>query len=1178
MDKTAIKNFAIEARRSLIAGIKLRAATYGITENKIDKRLPASTNEIEYYVDDRNPLIGSDIAKRQKLVDELNRREKDDDLKTAFNDLVEEVAYTWFNRLIAIRFMEVNDYLPSRTRVLSSSQGRRDPDIMQDPVSLEEWLGRFNDEERALIKKAHESESTGDMDTLYRMLFIKQANALNDNLPKLFEKTNDYAELLFTPNYHDGVIQHLITDIDEADFDVTRGGQVEIIGWLYQYYNTENKEQAINSPKTHKFRSTEVASATQIFTPDWIVKYMVQNSLGKRWIQHLIAQDPSRNEATIAHQMGWNYYMPDAQQSESVINQITRLDSKLINLKVTDLKMIDPAMGSGHILVYAFEVFMNIYESEGYSQREASLLIIQDNLYGTDIDERAFQLTYFAVMMKARQFNRRSLKKINKVNLYSMPNFDSFELNDFEILLQQMHSKNAEQLKKLIFDFGMGEDLGSLIIEDQIDFVSIQSELKSLNDNQLSFELIPLIMASNRIIDLAKLFSQSYDVVIANPPYMGSSRMNTELTKFAKSAYPNSKSDLFAMFIERWNKSVVPGGYNCMVTMQSWMFLSSFEKMRKNLLAQYTISNLMHMENNVMGIAFGTAVVILRNSYLPHFIGTYHQIKTQDTAGKIPSKLPISGNRFNRTNQANFSKIPGSPIAYWISDTVFNLFRDSKKIKDVGFSKKGLDTGNNAKYYRYWFEVMHNSNKWVPLNKGGNYRKWYGNHTYVINWEDNGQLIKNNGRANIRNEKFYFMESISWTDLTSGPFSSRLTPQGFIFDASGPSYFGDNLIPMLAYMNSKVFNSIAQVTMSTMHYTNGQVAQMPYIENIDTSEITKIAENNVEISKREWNSFEISWEFLKHPLVIHIADDKRTEVAGKLENAFKIWQQESKDRFDQLRSNEEELNRIFINLYGLNDELTPEVADKDVSVSLANEVRDIKSFLSYFVGIVFGRYSLDKSGLVFAGGNWDPDQYQAFKPNRDNLLILNDEQYYNDDRDIINRLKEFLGVTFGVQNIATNLDYIASVIGKRGASSEEQIRKYFVEDFFKDHKKVYQKRPIYWEFNSGKKNGFKALMYLHRYDRDELAMIRSDYLHSLQGCYEKRVNQLEQELSVGIVPREKKNLDKKVKTISAQINEIKEYDSTIQHLANKKIELDLDDGVLVNYAKLQDGFNILSKL
>ncbi len=697
---------------------------------------------------------------------------------------------------------------------------------------------------------------------------------------------------------------------------MTRGGQVEIIGWLYQYYNTENKEQAINSPKTHKFRSTEVASATQIFTPDWIVKYMVQNSLGKRWIQHLIAQDPSRNEATIAHQMGWNYYMPDAQQSESVINQITRLDSKLINLKVTDLKMIDPAMGSGHILVYAFEVFMNIYESEGYSQREASLLIIQDNLYGTDIDERAFQLTYFAVMMKARQFNRRSLKKINKVNLYSMPNFDSFELNDFEILLQQMHSKNAEQLKKLIFDFGMGEDLGSLIIEDQIDFVSIQSELKSLNDNQLSFELIPLIMASNRIIDLAKLFSQSYDVVIANPPYMGSSRMNTELTKFAKSAYPNSKSDLFAMFIERWNKSVVPGGYNCMVTMQSWMFLSSFEKMRKNLLAQYTISNLMHMENNVMGIAFGTAVVILRNSYLPHFIGTYHQIKTQDTAGKIPSKLPISGNRFNRTNQANFSKIPGSPIAYWANKQLAILYDKYSPVSTIADVKKGSFTGDNKRFLRFWTEISYSKigfdqpsiqasvdsqKKWFPYNKGGEYKKWFGNRNYVINWYNDAEELKAFPKFGLRNPSYIFKEGITWSSLSSGDPSFRYSESGFVFDSKGPMIFTNDLFYLLGLMNSTVTKYILGILSPTLDYNPTAIKNIPFVDEPDeeTKSLLKSkVEQLIKITEDSYNSYEWSWKFKSHPYLKHIADDKRAIwyyslalVSSSAENVpiFKLW-------------------------------------------------------------------------------------------------------------------------------------------------------------------------------------------------------------------------------------------------------------------------------------------------
>ncbi|WP_235806765.1 BREX-1 system adenine-specific DNA-methyltransferase PglX, partial [Companilactobacillus alimentarius] len=606
----------------------------------------------------------------------MNTRAKKSDYKTAFNDLVEEVAYTWFNRIVAIRFMEVNDYLPSRTRVLSSTQNRNEPDIMIDPLSLEDDLGAFSDDDRQLISDAWDTEDPTTMDKLYKMLFIKQANALNKNLPYLFERTNDYAELLFTPSYNHGVIKDIVTEIPESNFDVEQGGQVEIIGWIYQYYNTEPKEKAISSPKSHKFKDTEIASVTQIFTPDWIVKYMVQNSLGKIWIKSLLEKNDTRLEEQIASDFNWQYYMKDAQQPENVIVSLKDVDKSLSNLEITDLKMIDPSMGSGHILVYAFDLLMQIYQSEGYSEREASKSIVTNNLFGLDIDTRAFQLSYFAVYMKLRQYNRRALTSNIKLNIYDIPETNEFNSDDFELLFNELNEHDVTLFNNVINLFHNGNDLGSLIMGLDIDYDDLYQKLSNLNQEQMSFELIPLINSLKQLLSVSKILSAQYHIIITNPPYMGSSRMNKILGNFAKTNYPDAKSDLFSMFIERWNKSMIPGGYNCMVTMQSWMFLSSFEKMRTHLLSNFTISNLMHMENNVMGIAFGTAVTIVRNMNLPNFIGTYHQIKTADTSGKIPSKLPIPGNRYNRTNQANFSKIPGSPIAYWASE---NLIKDFEK-------------------------------------------------------------------------------------------------------------------------------------------------------------------------------------------------------------------------------------------------------------------------------------------------------------------------------------------------------------------------------------------------------------------------------------------------------------------------------------------------------------------
>jgi hypothetical protein len=656
---------------------------------------------------------------------------------------------------------------------------------------------------------------------------------------------------LFTPSYSSGVIKDLVDDIKEDDFDVDKGGQVEIIGWLYQYYNTEPKDVAVASPKSHKFRAPEIASATQIFTPDWIVKYMVQNSLGKYWVQVLRARGDDRTEHQIVDSYGWQYYMVDADQSDEARLEIKSLNVSLEKAKIQDIQFLDPAMGSGHILVYAYELLMDIYKSEGFSQREAALSIIQNNLYGMDIDERAFQLAYFAVMMCFRKYNRRALEQgvTTKLHFFNLVLPTAGQLD----LVKNTGSINTfKVLKSVVNSFQHATETGSLTRLDQQQRTALKQVLDDLSNKEVPMYLHGLIQSLKKVQQIANILESRWDVIVTNPPYMGSARMNKYLSNYVDKAYREGKSDLFSAFMERFYNQVKPEGYCAMVTMQSWMFLKSFETLRIKFLNQHTISNLMHMENGVMGIAFGTAVTVARGKRIGNFVGTYHQIKTQDAVNKVPSVLPIAGNRFNRTKQTNFEKIPGSPLCYWISDRVLKVFSLPKKINELGFSKKGLDTGENTKFYRLWFEVNNEADYWIPLNKGGKFRKWYGNHEYVINWSQNGSAIKRNGKANIRNEKFYFKPSVSWSDVTSGKLSARLTPSGFIFDATGPSYFGANLFSMLAYMNSKVFASIAALMMPTIHFTNGQVGLIPYNTQADSNQrIVFLSKANVLISKTE---------------------------------------------------------------------------------------------------------------------------------------------------------------------------------------------------------------------------------------------------------------------------------------------------------------------------------------
>ena len=758
MDKKAIKTFAIQARRSLIESIKLKLENLGITKDGVAEKMSQSTNEIEYYGDKGLSITGQDIRRRRELVARLKGMAKQEEWSDALTDLIEEVAYTWFNRIIAIRFMEVNEYLPSGVRVLSSETKLKVPDILREAFEIEDDLGGYSVDEHEIIQKALDTEDPTDMDAAYVILFTKQANALNQYLPELFEKTDDFMQLLFTPSYSSGVIKDLVDDIKEDDFDVDKGGQVEIIGWLYQYYNTEPKDVAVASPKSHKFRAPEIASATQIFTPDWIVKYMVQNSLGKYWVQVLRARGDDRPEHQIADSYGWQYYMVDADQSDEARLEIKSLNVSLEKTKIQDIQFLDPAMGSGHILVYAYELLMDIYKSEGFSQREAALSIIQNNLYGMDIDERAFQLAYFAVMMCFRKYNRRALDQGVTTKLHFF-NLILPTTGQLDLVKNTGSIQTFKVLKSVVNSFQHATETGSLTRLDQQQRTALKQILDDLSKKEVPMYLHGLIQSLTKVQQIANILESRWDVIVTNPPYMGSARMNKYLSNYVDKAYREGKSDLFSAFMERFYNQVKPEGYCAMVTMQSWMFLKSFETLRIKFLNQHTISNLMHMENGVMGIAFGTAVTVARGKRIGGFVGTYHQIKTQDAVNKVPSALPIAGNRFNRTKQTNFEKIPGSPLAYWASQNLLEIFEKGQPLSSLVEAKHGMTTTDNKRFLRQWFELeysrinftedsemgaLRSGAKWFPYNKGGAYRKWYGNYDYVVNFAENGREIKAN--------------------------------------------------------------------------------------------------------------------------------------------------------------------------------------------------------------------------------------------------------------------------------------------------------------------------------------------------------------------------------------------------------------------------------------------------
>lgn len=1172
MNKTALKNFAIWARKKLISDITYSAGLLAVNENSIGEPLPQSRSDLQLFdigTKDYAEVKGERISQRNSLVSAIRAKAEElDNYKVAFEYIVEEVAYTWFNRMIAIRFMEVNGYLP--IRVLSSESGKHEPDIVTTPfdAGLE-----FTGEESGRI---YELRDNNRLEELFRMLFIRECNHLHDILPELFEATNDYSELLLSLSYtdKDGVVFHLVNDISEDDFNIEKEGQVEIIGWMYQYYNTEPKDKVFAALKKNvKITKENIPAATQLFTPHWIVRYMVENSLGRLWIEGHPDDDLRQC---------WEYYLDEAEQEPQVQAQLEEIRAGCREISPEDIRIIDPCMGSGHILVYAFDVLMQIYSAQGYSERDAAKLIVEKNLWGLDIDRRAYQLAYFAVMMKARQYNRRILTSGIKPNLFVIDDNRALTPEIIEYIADG-DSKIAADLRSISNDLTNAREYGSIINVQPVDFSGLIERIGVIAQSD---ELNLIAMENKRIacekilplVNQAQALSQKYDVVCTNPPYMGGSGMNSVLSEYVKRCYSEAKSDLFAALIIKCLEFTKQNGYSSLVTMQSWMFLSSFEEMRTKLLTLNTLTTLMHMENMVMGIAFGTAVSVFRKGAVKGYKGTYNQIKLADIENAKPKSFPVAGNRFAQVSSDNFSKIPGMPVAYWVSVNTINAF-DKPKLESGVNAVKGLDTCDNDTFVRFWNEVdIHNINfsarssedtfeaKWYPYCKGGGYSKWYGFMDKVVDWKDDGNILRNlrdsNGKIKSRpqNIRYYFKEGLTWSTITSYKLSLRYMNH-CIFGGGGSAMFmSSNLYYNLCFVNSKVTEYFLSFMNPTLNFLVGDILGLPIIIDESKKEVVEpLARNNINISKIDWDSFEPSWDFKTHPLL---------KPVPLISEAFAQWSDECEKRFTRLKSNEEELNRIFIDIYGLQDELTPEVEEKDVTVRRADLTRDIKSLVSYAVGCMFGRYSLDSEGLAYAGGDWDGSKYKTFIPDPDNCIPVTDEEYFRDD--IVVRFVDFIRTVYGAYTLEENLTFIADALGTRGNTSRERIRNYFLNDFIKDHIKMYQKRPIYWMFDSGKQNGFRALVYMHRWNADTTGNVRVEYLHKLQRIYENEIRQAQDVAETGS-GREVSAAQKRIEKLTKQLKETHDFDEKIAHLALSRIDIDLDDGVKVNYEKVQTG-------
>lgn len=1207
MNKTAIKNYAVWARNELKELVTQRAYEYGVTTDSVP-----SYNTVSVH-----GRLLTDEEKKQlnELITEVK--------KNGVDHVVEEVAYTWFNRFIALRYMEVNNYLPQRVRVFTNENNEFKPELLTEAIHIElDGLDK---------QKIFDYIEQNNQEDLYKYLLLTICNDMNQYLPDMFTSISDYKTLLMPNNLlkEDGVLAKLISDIDEDSWN----DQVQIIGWLYQYYNSELKDEVM---KKKNYTKDDIPAATQLFTPDWIVRYMTENSLGRLWIDG----HPDFNHDD------WKYYLEEAEQEPEVIEQLNKIKEEHAKLKPEDIKVIDPCMGSGHILVYAFDVLMDIYRNQGYSDRDAARLILENNLYGLEIDERAYHLAYFALMMKARSYNRRILSKDTKVNV--------FEIRESSGELKPEYDPYLENYKDLtqylINEFKEAKELGSIVnltcTLDQLG--NLEEHIKDLKVNSIDVDLIAqteideiydLIMP---LIKQARLLVQRYEVVITNPPYMAPSpKQKSYVDKY----YKEYKTDLFAVFQKKCRLLTRQNGYQAMIILPSYLFLSSFEKARKEMLNKQTISSLLHMGRGIFGIDFGSTSFILLNNYLTEYMGryfrlherTFQYIDPQHIAQLYLDSKNDESLKFNfqeydtqeniiysidglklafKSQQENFSKIPGSPIAYWVGYKTIKVFSNAKLLGNLIPVKKGMDTGNNDYYIKLWYEINFNtldlfnhSLKWIPYDKGGIFRKWYGNNDYILNWENDGYDLKHS-KANLRSKHLYFKKSITWNALSSANTCFRASIFNGSFDSAGSSMFPMHEFNFyLGLMNSVTTQYFLNIINPTLNYGAGSIANIPIIFHEGKKIlVNNIVCNSIEISKADWDSFETSWDFTVHPLV--------KNHVSTISEAYSLWDKECNDRFNQLKTNEEELNRIFIDIYGLQDELDPYVEDKDITVRKADLVRDIKSFISYAVGCMFGRYSLDKAGLVFAGGNFDDVYWKhlgftgydrnghlplgsgyagislakvhypllrdnedvtkatklSYEPDVDDIMPICDEEYFEDD--IVSRFVEFVRCVYGEDTLEENLRFIADALGGKG-NPREVLRNYFLNDFFKDHCNTYQvtgsgKRPIYWLFDSGKKNGFKALVYIHRYAPDLIARMRTGYIHPQQARYRTQVELLQSQIDEASSTSEKVKLSKQLKKINEQLLELNKYEEVVHHWADKMESMDLDDGVKANYAKFQE--------
>ena len=1156
MDKAVLKKFAIESRQDLMQRMENKIKTFYIDEEFSKQQ----SGDVYILANSKHSLNLSkeEYTKRELLIKRIN--------ELGLDQVIEEAAYTWFNRIVAIRYMEIHDYLPLTRdnqslgiRVLSSKDNTPDPEIMK-------FTNLVNPELDIDFKKEKYAELKDDNEK-FKYILLLVCKKLGRVIPQVFDGVTDYIDILIPDNLlnESGFVNKIVAEVPVENYE-----QVEIMGWIYQFYNSEKKDEVFsNLKKNIKVTKNNLPAATQLFTPDWIVKYMVENSLGNLWLS-------SNPQSELKKEL--KYYVGDLEPEKN------------FSVNLENLKILDPCMGSGHILVYVFRLLYKMYKEQGYLEKDISINILKNNIYGLDIDERAGQLSYLALILEARKCDKCIFSKINELNLWTI-----LESNDisYEKINLIKNEQNEQIINYILEIFKDAKEYGSLLKVNKYDYDNIINDIEKYKNNMKNiFEIEEYKYLKKYFLPLvyeAKILSETYDIVITNPPYMGSSSMDLKLKKYIDKEYKKGKLDLFAAFMEKAMQLAKEEKYISMITMHSWMFLSSYKDLREYLLNNFFIENMLHLGigsfDEMNGYHVLATTFILKKTSDNNKFGNYIRLvdyyNHQDKIKEFENK-----ENYYKFNQTDFKDIPNDIIVYWLPKKIISIFKEEKKLSDYAETKQGMATGNNNKFLRFWFEIdfnkigfyMHDvqealesGKKWFPYNKNGNFRKWYGNNEVVIAFDrENYNILANMGN-HLPSRQYYFKKGITWSLFGWEAFSVRFKDYGFVFDVSGSSAFmNDSLIYyILGFLSSSIAFYFLAILAPTVNFQIGNIADLPLIVPKDSQiieQINSLVKENIYLAKSDWDSFETSWDFKTHPFI---------EFKGKdIRESYNNWTDICKMRFNKMKQNEIQLDNLFKEIYNIKDIFIKPIDNKWISVYIPNEKNDIKSFISYIVGCMFGRYSISHQGLCYTGGQFNFDLCQKYNVDENNIIPILEDDYFKDD--IIRKFKKIVSDIYGENLVNNTIEYIAETLGKKGTeTNEETLRRYFLNDFYSDHIKRYQKSPIYWLFDSGKQNGFKALIYMHRYNEKIVPKIRIDYLHKVQTAYENNLHDINSKLIVDLPVSEKKELQKKQVALNAKLQEIKEYDEKIAHIANQRISIDLDDGIKVNYEKFKD---ILAKI